>query len=192
MHRNIPFLLCFAAFTGCNRKDGDQSTSRTARVVAKSGEVWGRDLAQGLGLQEWELCKELGTTDCISEAHRITLGGVEPEVLGIDDPVEVATVSAPIAVDRVALSACGERYTRDADGTAVIYGPVLEKNSKRSREAVSEQLIVRLLSRHPTKEEVDGLVDLYETIEPLTDTPVRDWAIGACVVVATSTEALFY
>jgi len=172
--------------------DAPVEESRKARVQAKSGAVWGRDLAAGLGLQTWELCAELGVYDCIDDAHRITLGGVEPTELGIDKPLEDASVSAPIAVERVAQAACGERLSRDQAGQPVVFGPVLDRNSRRNRKKVSEQLIVRLLNRHPTDEEVDGLVDLYDTIEPLTDQPVRDWAIGACVVVSTSTEALFY
>jgi hypothetical protein len=176
----------------CNT-DPPQVTSSKARVMPKSGTVWGRDLASGLGLQEWELCQELGLSDCIQDAHRITLGGVEPTRLGIDEPLPEALVSAPIAVDRVALSACGERYSRDQGGPAVIFGPLLDKDSKRSRRAVAEQLIIRLLSRHPSEEEVDSLaIELYDAIEPVADDLQRDWAIGACVVVATSTEALFY
>ena len=188
----ILLSLLLLLLGGCNRGDEAQA-SRTARVIPKSGAVWGRDLAQGLGLSEWELCTELGISDCIQDAHLITLGGVEPARLGIDDPLPEAPVSAPIAVDRVALSACGERLTRDEAGPAVLFGPVLEKDSKKNRRAVAEQLIIRLLSREPTKEEVDGLaIDLYADIEAASDAPARDWAAGACMVVATSTEALFY
>ena len=57
---------------------------------------------------------------------------------------------------------------------------------------MSETLVQRLLSREPTKDELAALVDLYDEIEDLSSDPDRDWAIGACVVVATSTEALFY
>ncbi|MCB9743621.1 MAG: hypothetical protein H6741_32745 [Alphaproteobacteria bacterium] len=187
--RLLPLALLLAP--ACRKAD-DRDVSVKARVTPKSGEVWGRDLATGLGLHAWELCEELGQYDCISDAHLITLGGVEPTTLGVDKPQENASVSAPIAVDRVAISACGERYARDLSDTPVLFGPVLEGNSARSRREVSEGLIRRLLSRHPTKEEVDGLVDLYETLEPLSDDPVKDWCVGACVVVATSTEALFY
>lgn len=184
----LPLLLLLPA---CREAD-DRDVSATARVKMKSGEVWGRDLATGLGLSEWELCSELGRYDCISDAHLITLGGVEPTTLGVNEPVENPSVSAPIAVDRVAIAACGERYARDLAGSPVLFGPVLEGNSKRHRAQVVEGLIRRVLARHPTTEEVDGLVELYEEIEPLSDDPVREWSVGACVVVATSTEALFY
>lgn len=192
MHHRTGLAALLMLLAACNT-DPPQVTSSKARVMPKSGTVWGRDLASGLGLQEWELCQELGLSDCIQDAHRITLGGVEPTRLGIDEPLPEALVSAPIAVDRVALSACGERYSRDQGGPAVIFGPLLDKDSKRSRRAVAEQLIIRLLSRHPSEEEVDSLaIELYDAIEPVADDLQRDWAIGACVVVATSTEALFY
>lgn len=170
----------------------ERDISAKARVVPKGGEVWGRDLARGLGLLEWELCEELGQYDCIGDAHRITLGGVEAERLGVDEPLPNALVSAPIAIDRVAVSACGERLKRDAAGPAVVFGPVLDRASNGRRKDVAETLVRRLLSREPLKEEVEHLVDLYDVLEDVSSDPDRDWAIGACVIVATSTEALFY
>lgn len=175
---------------GCNREP--ESVSSKARVVAKSGAVWGRDLANGLGLQEWELCAELGGYDCIGEAHLVALGGVEPAVLGIDEPLPNATVSAPIAVDRVASSACAERWDRDQAGPAVIFGAVLEKDSAANREAVASRLVERLLARTATRDELRALTDLHDAVAPVSSSPARDWGVGACVVVATSTEALFY
>lgn len=180
---------------GC-QSEVDPGASSKARVMPKHGEVWGRDLAIGLGLQEWELCTELGQLDCIAEAHLITLGGVEPTTLGIDQPLPNASVSAPIAVDRVAMSACGERYRRDQAGPAVIFGPVLAEAGAVARRKVRDEvallLVQRLLGRAATEEEVAALSDLYDAIEPVADDPARDWAVGACMVVATSTEALFY
>lgn len=186
----LEFLLLPLLLVGCDKEP--TSVSAKGRVVAKSGAVWGRDLATGLGLDEWDLCSELGGFDCIGEAHLITLGGVEPTVLGIDDPLPNASVSAPIAVDRVASSACATRYDRDKIGPAVIFGPVLEADTSAKREDVARGLVRRVLAREPSKDEVASLVELYDTIEPLSSDPVRDWSVGACVVVATSTEALFY
>jgi hypothetical protein len=199
VHRELLALLLVALLAmtvegGCGRAEDGEGASKKLRVQAKSGEVWGRDLATGLGLQPWELCTELGTSDCITEAHRITLGGVDSARLGIDEPVDQALVSAPIAVDRVAISACGERFERDRAGAAVIFGPVLDDDDKKARVEVAENLVRRLLSRHPTKADTDGLLALYDVLEPVSKPGqrVRDWSVGACVVVATSTEALFY
>ena len=188
-------LLALSLMVGCggtNEEVDGQSTK--LRVQQKSGEVWGRDVATGLGLQDWELCAELGISDCISEAHLITLGGVEATRLGIDQPVADALVSAPIAIDRVAISACGERFERDKAGSPVIFGPVLDKDNKKARTEVADNLVRRLLSRHPTKADTDNLLALHDTLQDVSgeDALVRDWSIGACVVVATSTESLFY
>ena len=189
-------LLALAACKGDDpgpaATDPAPSTSRVQRALPKPGEVWGRDLATALALDEHELCHELGTADCIREAHRVTLGGVEAERLGIDDPLENALVSAPIAIDRVAISACGERFDRDKAGSPVLFGPVLDTDTPASRQLVSEQLVRSVLARHPTRSDLDALEGLHATLEPVSSDLVRDWAVGACVVVATSTEALFY
>jgi hypothetical protein len=194
VRRDLLALMVVGMVGGCRGAGDGEGVSTKLRVQAKSGAVWGRDLANGLGLQPWELCNELGTSDCITEAHRITLGGVDAAHLGIDEPVEDALVSAPIAIDRVAISACGERFDRDKRGTPVIFGPVLDDDGKKARTEVAENLVRRLLSRQPTKADIDALLDLYETLEPISANGalVRDWSVGACVVVATSTEALFY
>jgi hypothetical protein len=187
-------LLLVGLLAGCATETEAPERSRVGRVQAKSGEVWGRDLAQGLGLEAWDLCHELGDVDCITDAHRITLGGVEPTVLGIDEPLEHAAVSAPIAVDRVATSACAARYELDQAGPAVIFGPVLsgDVRSTNDRLVVARTLVERLLGRRSTTDEDAALIDLLGEIEPLSSDLTRDWSVGACVIVATSTEALFY
>lgn len=180
---------------GCNGgtdPEGNREASAVARVKPKSGKVWGRDLGKALDLHVWELCNELGTVDCLSDAHLVTLGGVEPERLGIDEPVPTASVSAPIAADRVAIAACAERLERDTAGPAVVFGPVLDTYDVASRQAVATTLVQRLLSRDATQAEIDGLVALHDEIAPVSSNPVSDWSVGACVVVATSLEALFY
>lgn len=199
-------LLLVACKTDDKGPTSVADVSQKARVLPKTGKVWGRDLALGLALAEHELCRELDTLDCLSEAHRITLGGVEPARLGIDEPLEITPVSAPIAVDRVALSACSLRYERDLAGPAVVFGPVLEPSesgptpsgrfapdpSATARAEVSTQLVERLLARAPNADELAALESLYTDLEAISDDPSRDWCVGACMVVATSTEALFY
>jgi hypothetical protein len=51
-----------------------------------------------------------------------------------------------------------------------------------------------LLSRDPTEAELEALEDLYDSLDGVSREAERthDWGVGACVVVATSTEALFY
>jgi hypothetical protein len=76
----------------------------------------------------------------------------------------------------------------------VVFGPILERDWKKDREAVSQSLIRRLLSRDPTEAELEALEDLYDSLDGVSREAERthDWGVGACVVVATSTEALFY
>ena len=189
----LPSLLwfLFSSLSGCGSSE-DTSVSSKARVMPKSGVVWGRDLAAGLGLAERELCQELGIIDCLSEAHLITLWGVEPATLGIDEPLPNTSVSAPMAADRVAVAACSARWSLDHAGSPVIFGPVIDKDSAGRRKDVAETLVKRLLERDPDKDEIDALLDLYDIIEPMSKDPARDWSVGACLTVATSTEALFY
>ncbi len=180
------------ALAACGGGEDFSSTSAKARVRPKNGDVWGRDMAAGLGLQVWELCAELGEHDCLGEAHRVTVGGVEPTVLGIDEPLSEPSVSAPIAYDRVAISACALRYERDAAGAPVLFGPVIARFDTKSRDAVAAGLIERLLGRRSTKAEVEALTSLHDALADVSADPARDWAVGACLTVATSTEALFY
>lgn len=186
-------LLMGATLAGCGQEPPATPTeSRIGRVLPKSGEVWGRDLAAGLGLRPDELCQELGQIDCITDAHAITLGGVDAAGLGIDAPLADPPVSAPMAVDRVAQSACALRYARDLDGPAVIFGPVLDADLPHSRARVATALVERLLGRETNPAELQGFEQLYADLQPVSDDLRRDWSIGACVVVSTSLEALFY
>ena len=194
MRREWGLLLLFACTPERTQPEAPEeaAVSRKLRVIQKTGTVWGRDLAAGLGLAETELCRELGVSDCITGAHRITLGGVEPERLGIDRPLEHPPVSAPIAADRVAIAACARRYALDREGPSVLFGPVLGADTVESRTTVAENLIRRLLTRHPTADDVQVLLALHTRLAPVATDLTRDWSVGACVVVATSTEALFY
>lgn len=184
--------LIAALLVGCGGEKEVREASAHNRVKARSGKVWRNDLVQGLQLEAGQVCKELGSFDCVDDAHLITMGGVEPERLGIDKPLAEVPVSAPIAFDRVAISACSQRLELDRQGTPVVFGPVLDADDAESRAEVSRTLVKRLLGREATEAQVEGLVGLYDTVAPLSSSPVDDWSVGACVVVATSVEALFY
>lgn len=187
-----PDALLFALLVGCAAEHDFATTSAVGRVRPKNGEVWGRDLANGLGLQTWELCAELGSYDCLESAHRIATGGVEPTVLGIDEPLPEPSVSSPIAFDRVAVSACALRWERDQAGTPVVFGDLAKGDTPAHRRAVSTALIERLLGRRATNPELDALEALHGALADVAVDAPRDWGVGACVTVATSSEALFY
>lgn len=204
----LPFTIL--ALAGCGNDSGGapqdpppeapmeelvQPASTRARVKRKSPALLAGDLAQALDLQRAELCLELGTHDCF-ETHDILLGGVEPYRLRIDEPLAVPSVAAPMAVDRIVLTACGERAARDlADpGSAVIFAELAAAGAADdpdARAAGARRLYERLLARAARGEEVDALVDFHEELAGSAQ-PARDWAQLACYAVATTTEFLFY
>jgi hypothetical protein len=186
-------VLGLASVSGCGGSEKEvRSESAHQRVKAKSGVVWRNDIARGLELDPSEVCVELGLYDCIDDAHRITMGGMEPERLGIDEPLDEPPASAPIAFDRAAIGACSRRFIADRTGSPVVFGPVLDADTPANREAVVTALVQRLLSRDPTDDQRRELAALHDTLAPLSSDVVADWSIGACLIVATSTEALFY
>jgi len=163
-------------------------------VRFKGGAVYAKDLARGLSLDEDELCKELGVDDCATVVHEVALGGVDPYDGGIYAPLPEAPVTAPIALDRVALSACSLRAERDFDapGEAALFGVLahVETASTEARRTVVTSLYDRLLLRNPTAAQRDALVRLHD--ELTGDDVARRWAKLACFAVATTTEASFY
>lgn len=170
--------------------------SAKPRVRAKHGERYATDLAASLELSRSDVCNELGRYDCVSDAHRIVVGGVEPYRLGIDEPLPIAPITAPIAYDRIALSACGERADRDfADpGTAALFGDVIPEASVESLRATGTKLYEQVLGRGPDPTELEAIVSFYDEVAAETEAAEapKEWAVLACFAVATTQEALFY
>jgi hypothetical protein len=150
--------------------------------------VISQDLASALELPRAAVCRELGLHDCASAAYRIVLGGVEPYKLRIDQPLPAIPVTAPIAADRLALAACGQRVDLDfaKPAEARVFG-ALARGEADARVAGVQELYRRLLARAPDPEEVSALLTLADP--PATD---RDFAVLGCFAVATSLEFLFY
>lgn len=180
--------------------------SKQPRVRAKGGARYAADLAVALGLPRDQLCKELGSLDCVDDVHRIVLGGVEPYDLGIYQPLAVSPMTAPIAVDRVALSACARAARRDVQqrDAAVFLRDIAagQALSAADREAVAKRIYDRLLLRDAEAFEVEALVGLHDDVvaelaaAQTTTTAAGDadeqWLTLACFAVASGTEALFY
>jgi hypothetical protein len=149
------------------------------------------------GLAPADVCKELGNYDCFN-VHRIALGGVEPYTLGINEPFPDTAVTAPLAIERVALSGCRTRVDQDLaqPAQAQLYkGLTADTVDVRAPEAraVVDQLYARFQSRRPTAAEADALLALYADVTTAGEArPGRAWAILACFAVATSVESLFY
>lgn len=172
--------------------------SEKARVRWKGEPILRTELATALGLPVADLCKELGTYDCF-DVHRVALGGVEPYTLGINEPFPDTSVTAPLAIERIALTGCRTRVDldlgqpaqaqifKDLPGTAL---PDVE--ALAVRDAV-DRLYTRFASRHAEPAEIRALLDLYADVAATPEArPARAWAILSCFAVATSIESLFY
>ncbi|QRK12935.1 hypothetical protein JQX13_24630 [Archangium violaceum] len=160
------------------------------------------DFAAALSLPVAQVCNELGQYPCTSSVHTVALGGVEPYGIGIYEPMPFTGVTTPIAVDRVALSACGQRVTLDLTPPteAVIFGGIdldsqgrlASRESAPVRNAITA-LYQRALLRDPTEAEVGALLQLATDIESSgSQAPGRDWMKAACFVVLSSAESIFF
>ncbi len=159
------------------------------------------DFAHILRLPADALCTELGRFDCIDDIHQIALGGVEPYRANIFKPFPGVAVGAPLAVERVALSACGERVRRDFEtpdaavffGRLPLNGAALTTVDSPLVDAALTRLFHEALLREPSAEDLATLKALYaDTVADGGATPARTWAQLACMTVLTTTEALLF
>lgn len=169
---------------------GQPVVPQAAPVRFKGGARLRTDWARGLGLDVNDVCRELGQYDCATEVHNIVLGGVEPYVLNINSPLPEAPVTAPLAVERVALAACSatvERDFREPESAVVFRPPGDGAWTAGARRGAHERLIEGLLKRRANDEELDRLEQLWtQSADP------TEWATSSCFVVASSLESLFY
>lgn len=171
--------------------------SQKARLTFKGGHRLVNTLSKGLSLKKDEVCKELGKFDCARDAHLIVLGGVEPYRLAVRAPWKDVPLIAPIAMDRLALSVCGNRVKKDfADAKkAAVFGPVIGKKEadKKAMETVITSLYKRLMLRLPNAKEVELLSGFWENVKKKkSKQPAQDWSTLVCYGLVTSTEFLFY
>lgn len=175
--------------------------SSKANLRMKSNLRLRNDLAQSLGLTPDQVCKELGQYSCTDFVHAVALGGVEPYTLGLNEPQSHTTLTTPIAVERVVLSACTRRAIDDlGSATPVIWrdlGVTAEGRLADPGTAGVAASITRLyqrgLLREPKAREIEHLTQLYRDLEADGGAnPARDWATLSCFSVLTSLEALFY
>jgi hypothetical protein len=152
--------------------------SSKSRLQFRGGPLYAAMLSNGLGIAPPDLCKELGLYDCVKDVHRIALLDVEPYRTGIIEPLENTVVSTPIAVERVALSACTQ-WAKKAPAT--------------DHRGIAGSLYRGLLQRDPLQTEIDHLETLYAQMAE-ANAPSLDetWAAMSCFAVATTEEALFY
>jgi hypothetical protein len=157
------------------------------------------DLALALALAPESLCTELGQASCIREVHLMPLGGNDPFDTGILLPTAEPLATTPAVVDRVLLSACGQRVALDRAapaGQAAVFGqidlngPAPGPDDARLGATITE-LYHRLLAREPSSDELGIVAGLAANAsgEPLA---AADFATLACFAIGGSTEFLFY
>jgi len=175
--------------------------SPKANVRFKGNDRLRADFARALALGSGKVCNELGRYSCTHQVHRVQLQGTAPYDLGLYKPLESSTMTAPVAVERIALSACGQRADRDlgATGDPVIWigldlqsGKLVDVNAASVTSAITT-LYRRALQRDPTGDELDHHRWLYGEVDRIgSGNTARDWAVLSCFSVMTSLEQLFY
>jgi len=169
--------------------------SESPRVRFKGGERWANQLARGLELERSELCREFGQYDCARDVHFIALGGVEPYTLRIDEPLPSAPITAPIAVERIALSACAERADRDVSSPAeaVVFKEMSAEPTAEDLGAMANRLYQLLMSRDAEPDELAEFETYWQELAAEEGVDLeREWATYTCFALASSTEMLFY
>lgn len=174
--------------------------SQKADLRWKRATALKNDLMSGLGLSEQEVCSELGLDGfCFSLIHMVPLGANDPIKAAMYRPVAEPGATAPLAIDRVVLSACGARADLDSvapSGAKVVWQNIdLDATSLDPSDPDiaddTRALYRRLLARDPTPEESALVATLADDVNGLPVSP-RDFAKMACYAVATTTEFLFH
>ena len=170
-----------------------------AHIKFKDGDRYLRDLSVALNLPRESICKELSQYDCYTDAFRIVLGGMEPYGIRALEPIAEASLTSPIALDRVALRVCSARVAEDMKDTqkAVLYVAPPSKNREKNWEkTMVAKLYDKLLQREPLTEETARMMEFYSTVAAKhAGTPAdaaRDWVVLGCFSVASSLESVFY
>ncbi|MDP3492937.1 MAG: hypothetical protein Q8R82_07470 [Hyphomonadaceae bacterium] len=194
-----PAPLAFAADTPAPVASADP------RVKFKDGERYLLDLSANLNMPREDICKELSRYDCMTDAFRIVLGGVEAPNLLVNEPIENAALTSPIAVDRVALHVCSNRVRMDREKPteAVLFKTGAFGADGRAKSpdtkwlnATADAIYGSILMRSPGEREIQNLAAYYTQVaegRPANSADVAaDWVTLSCFAVASSLEAVFY
>ena len=169
------------------------------KIKFKDGERYLGDLSSALEIPRDSICKELGQYDCFRDAFRIVLGGVEAENLGVNVPLEEEALTAPIALDRVAMHVCINRVKLDLDDPK---HAVLLKNAPKGAagkgwlKSTTANMYDRILNRAPTAFETAQVTAFYDVVAKQDGKPnpnaAKDWVTLSCFATASSTENIYY
>ena len=180
---------------GLPQFDAGYPASQKARVKFKGNDRLRNEFARMLNLDPSEVCTELGLYSCTHLVHQVALGGAEPYGLGLNEPLPFTTITTPLAVERLALTACRSRVDLDLETpeSAVLFkGALTDAESEAVGQSI-DLLYKQALLRPPSDDELAELRQLHRDVADLGGTDVaRDWAIASCFAVATTMEQLFY
>lgn len=182
-----------------NPPDADALAASTrSNLQWKRYAAFEADLARALGLPKEQLCMELGRESCVRGVHLAPLGGHDPFATGLLEPSAEPLATTPTVVERIVVSACSTRLKLDRKTPAAdspfaaidLAQPAPAPSASKSQELVS-QLYRRLLGRDADSSEVELVAQLASDEQGLPVTG-QDFALSACIAVATSSEFLFF
>ena len=111
----------------------------------------------------------------------------------------IRLMTAPIAVDRLAMHACVNRVKLDLEDpkhAVLLKGAPKGKPSKGWMKTTTANVYDRLLNRVPTKSETEQMTAFYDEVAMTGGKPnpnaTKDWVTLSCFATASSTENLFY
>jgi hypothetical protein len=172
-------------------------------LLWKRARAFEQGIGESLLLSKDEVCKELGRASCVDDVHLVALGGNDPFQQGMHEPLAEPTATTPIAVERIALSACQTSVAKDAaravpllfldlDLRADAPAFVLDDSSaQQASEDAARRVGQRLLARDLSDAELHMLSAL-RVDEAGTPVQPREYAISMCFALATLTEVVFF
>jgi hypothetical protein len=182
-----------------DKADAGPPASMDPKIKFKDGDRYLGDLSSALQIPRESICKELGQYDCFKDAFRIVLGGVEAENLGVNVPLEEEALTAPIALDRLALHACVNRVKLDLGDpkhAVLLKNAPKGKASKGWLKSTTANVYDRILNRTPTAFETAKMTGFYDQVAVKDGKPnpdaAKDWVTLSCFATASSTENVFY
>jgi len=211
--RRLGVITAACALSACSSAREESGGSSTRQQVDPAAAVavsthsnlqWKRygafeaDLAAGLELSPDQVCREFGKESCIRKVHMVPLGGHEPFESGMFVAASEPLATTPSVVDRIVLTACGNRLDLDraAGEQAAVFkhfaldGAAPAPGSKAAAALVTD-LYRRLLGRNATESEVEAVTELALGADGQA-APAAQFARLACFTIGTSAEFLFF
>ncbi|NRA46216.1 MAG: hypothetical protein HRU09_14780 [Oligoflexales bacterium] len=160
-------------------------------VVWKRYRALENGMMRALSLSKQQLCNELDQFSCIDQIHLFNLGGNDPFFAAQGKRAADPTILTPVAVERLAMHACGNRIELDkaAGANAVVFTGFTLNADPIPADQISPlvtTLYQLFLARNPNAEEIAKL-DAFAK----QGIGSEQFAKTACFVIATMYENIF-